>query len=120
MLISHVSYRTLTFACESVQIDTPQYFCFPEQRHPAENSSFQRAIWFERSGQAVRFAIIGIEDGPLAPMLIVIGQQPPDYLPTALIGPALGITQPYDFPADRILTIKDVNHQVTDDPRAIG
>jgi hypothetical protein len=111
---------TLTFAYESVHINTSQYFCFAEQRHPAENSSFERAIWFERSGQAVRFAIIGIEDGPLAPMFIIVWQQSSDYLSPALTWSTLGVTQPYDFPADRVLTIKDVNHQVMDDPRAIG
>jgi hypothetical protein len=34
----------------------------------------------------------------LAPMLIVVLQQSPDYSSTALIGSALGVTQPYDFP----------------------
>jgi hypothetical protein len=53
-------------------------------------------------------------------MFIVVWQQPPDYLPAALIGSALGITQPYDFPADRVSAIEDVNRQVLDDPRAIG
>ena len=45
-------------------------------------------------------------------MFIVIRQQSPDYLPATLIGSARGITQPYDFPADRVLTIRAFSDQV--------